>query len=395
MNARAPRSTQALSAFLFGKNTPEVILLSALTLLASGPACRQTTETTDISDTDKLVLGEVNDSAGFKVQVGPDISYPASIHPKGDSDWTTECQIDQEEVLTEAADRNCVVEVEEKDLFFGGSQLQYNVPSDMCAYFVVRPYWYYSYEAGDGPGNFYYYVDQNGDSGIDTGPADGTIDTANVTSHPKVTLSSGSPTCMYDYSSSDGPNCCSGEYEMKILTWNSDTSAYEPSLSTGDWGGSPGNCISGSAVDTQDKTDDGLPMPDVKLIEGTGVNDVYTIAAPQSKSRLSNLYAANADFGGGSGATEIDSAMFGSRFYSFECYDRGFEMQARIRVEIQEWNRAADYELSSAGSPDYGDDPDTEEAPPFEGEPINDFWDWHTFYREDGNDSTPYPKARD
>jgi len=388
-------------------------LLGCATLsLSLTPACREKAETSEETTTDptELVEGEVNDAAGFKVAVGPDVTYPAFIHPKDSSDWTEECKIEATEVLTSAADKYCVYEGREEDLHYQGGALHYNVPTEMCSYFVVRPYWYYQYETGNGPAAFSYDIDEDGKMGQDTNN-DGTINTTE-TSSPLAAFLNETLTCDYDYTGSDGPNCCLGEYTATIRTWTTDLngdgtsgdSGY-PSTNTtetGEWGGSAGDCLSGSAVDTQEKNDEGYPIPSEYYVDGTGINDIYTIASPSSKDKGSNLYIANADFGGTAGAKEVDDDLFGdqrgatkrSRYYGFECYDRAFELQARIRVEIQDWNQEAEFALQSAGDPDSGDDPATDlEDTPFGDEPINDHFDWHSFVRVLGAEA--YPQAAD
>ena len=390
-----------------------LMLGCAAMCLSLSTACREKAETSEETTTDptELVDGEVNDAAGFKVAVGAKVTYPAFIHPKDSSDWTEECKVEATEVLTSAADKYCVYEGREEDLHNQGAALHYNVPTEMCSYFLVRPYWYYQYETGDGPDTFTYDIDEDGKMGRDTND-DGTIDTT-VTSNPLAEFVNETLTCDYDYTNQDGPNCCLGEYTATIRTWttdlNGDGTATDPgypttnTTETGEWGGIPGDCLSGSAVDTQDKTDEGLPLPSEFYVDGTGINDVYEIASPASKSKASNLYIANADFGGTAGATEVNNALFGdsrgstkrSRYYGFECYDRAFELQARIRVEIQDWNQEAEFALQSAGDPNSGDDPANDfEDTPFGDEPINDHLDWHSFVRELGT-ALAYPKASD
>jgi hypothetical protein len=399
-----------------------LMLGCAAMCLSLSTACREKAETSEETTTDptELVDGEVNDAAGFKVAVGAKVTYPAFIHPKDSSDWTEECKVEATEVLTSAADKYCVYEGREKDLHFHGGALHYNVPTEMCSYFVVRPYWYYQFETANGPSQVYYSIDKNGNYGIDSNN-DGTVETANAVSQASfsgasstlASIVSGSLTCAYDYTNQDGPNCCLGEYSASVRTWDSsidvdgDGTAEggygDPELESSKWGGNAGDCLSGSAVDTQEKTDDGFPIPDHYYVDGTGINDVYTIASPASKDKSSNLYIANADFGGTSGAKEVDDDLFGdargttkrSRYYGFECYDPAFELQARIRVEIQDWNEDAEFALQSAGNPDSNDDPTTDfESTPFGDEPYNDHLDWHTFVDQLGT-ALAYPKASD
>jgi hypothetical protein len=385
-------------------------LLAGAITLSTGVGCRQqATTSADTTDTETLTVGEVNDDAGLKVAIGPDVTYPAYLHPKGDSDWSAECSIDQTEVLTSAADKYCVYEGREEDLHFHGGALHYNVPSDMCSYFVVRPYWYYQYETANGPATFAYDVDEDGAFGRDS-DNNGTINTVDTSSANALVVAN-EIACKYDYTNEDGPNCCLGEYTSTIRTWDASLDpdgdgtpnpGYVTTTESGEWGGDAGSCLSGSAVDTQDKNDEGYPIPSEYYVDGTGVNDVYTIASPVSKTKASNLYIANADFSGAGSTTEVDNDLFGdlrgstkrSRYYGFECYDRAFELQARIRVEIQDWNQEAEFALQSAGDPDSGDDPSDVEDTPFGEEPINDHWDWHTFVDQLGVD-TAYPEASD
>ncbi len=353
-----------------------ILLAGTLTLQA---ACLRKAEEEDPSaqDPDILETGVVNDEAGFTIKVGSEVTYPAFIHQEGEA-WNTGCTVTEADLGTSAADISCILQAQEGDLYFGGSALHYNVPTDMCSYLYFSPYWYYQYPYGYGDNAF--TVTENAAGALTLSNNNGTV-TLDAT---------GSPTCIYDHSAEEGPNCCLGKYTLTTIPWDADAGAAgSPEQSTGDWGGTIGDCISGSAKDTQDKSDEGLPLSDIFLVEGVGINEVYTIASPLKKEKLSNLYLANADL-----TSTIENSMFGSRYYEFACLDRSFEVKARIRVQIQEWNTASEFAKQTTGNPNAGE-PTGIEDPPFEDQPLNDRWDWNRFYTALGNDTTPYPEALD
>jgi len=362
------------------KTFPWILTSTSWVLLVSQTACLKQTEN-ETADPSVLTVGEVNNSAGFTLQIGPDVKYPAFIH-KRDEKWDQDCTITEDDLSTSNADLNCVAEAQEGDLFYAGMDILYNVPSKMCAYVAFEPYWYYQYQVGPGPTAIKIEENAAGQKSL----------VSHTTTGGGVTLdSSYEPVCQYDYSAADGPNCCLGTYTLTTVPWDATLGTPgTPEVSGGEWGGDEGACISGSGADTQTRdSTSNLPVADLFLTEGTGLSDVYKIASPLSKSKQSNLYVANADL-----AAEINAAMFGARYYTFTCLDRAFEVQARIRLQIQEWNTVAEFEEEHEGDPNYGE-PLGVEDPPFDNFPYNDRYDWHRFYTAGGSDSTPYPGADD
>jgi len=371
-------------------------------------------ETGDGSDTGAISpdpVGEVNDKAGFYVQVvdGSKIKYY-------ERRLTTAADFSKQCVITDTSDTanndiECIVDAPEEDVYFHGITLQHNFPSDMCSYVSIRQFYYrYGYYNGDTMNDpITYTKDSNGkirpgspDTPVAT-TADpnalndldlcdaGYVDATGcvVVEGDVPNVQSGTPKCDWDYTASKGPNCCEGSYDLNIYEWevnpgNSAQGKFVLRESTGTWTGKKANCFAGPAFDVADATfsESGFPERKIHYVDDTGLNG--KIAMPSSISKdsgthyLSNFY--NSLF-----TTEAsrdvplaiqgdpDVAGGNSPSYEYICYDRGFEVKARIRMYIQEWNSLNGFlnSKTTAGTPDVEGN-----ETGFGGRPINDFWDW-------------------
>ncbi len=323
-----------------------------------------------------LPVGTVDDSKGMFVRSIEDPRYVYKSHEE--TSLTTKC-----EVTSGAADKDilCYVEAKELDLWFHGASLHYNFPTTMCSYAIIAPYWYYTREPGTGPTSLKYDIDTNGA-------------VANLVATPDattITWDGTTPKCNYDYSGIDGPNCCEGEVNLEVRTYNNtgDTPGYgEPVKSKQSWGGQVGNCIAGAAVDTQPKSSKGKPRDWIYFIEGVGLNDEYEIQSPEKKEKGHNLHVANyflaADHAGGTStpaaypkAMRIPAKLTGgtaaNAYYDFQCLDRALEIKARIRVMIREWNTASAFDAY------VNDNVFGPETAPFDYSDYNDILDWKDY----------------
>jgi hypothetical protein len=323
-------------------------------------------------------VGVVDDVAGFYMRVydGSDIKY--YMHKAG-TDFDDECVVATDETDPTKKDITCVVDIPEEDLRFHGVSLQYNVPSTMCDYVWYMPYYFENYQLGIGPTALYYDIDRNGAICNDLGgDNDGTCDAGELLADYTTSgLIGDTPTCAYDFSAFDGPNCCVGSYVVTGRDWNSGANAYTIREAVyGEWGGDPGSCLQGPAIETQAKASSGWPLADIFYVKGEGLNKTYEPSSPIEK-QVGNVYLANYF-----DPTDHTSPHAGypaalnntSRYYELRCLDRAHELNARIRVQIREWNEYSEWLLGATGDPDT-----TGTEADFPGFDINDFYDWANY----------------
>jgi hypothetical protein len=324
-------------------------------LLGSCTTEEETTGTSQGSDYNPPV--GVIDPAGFYVTARAKAGVTIDTH-KDETGFGEACLADRGELI------DCIIDIREEDLWSLGLELQYNVPSKVCQFLVVSPYYFYRYEVGNGDSAVQVDTDSNGDVGVDT-DNDGTVDEA-------VT------TCDYDYSSTGGPNCCLGEYTKTTRSWDAVGSVYtvDSTQTEVKWGGKVSTCLGGPALDSQSLTEDGIPIPTEYEVLDTGINSTYPITAPQEKGPLaSNVHIANyfkaSEHSGGIPAPVVQP------YYSFTCYDESFEIISRIRVMIREWNRNIDF--ANRTTVPTAHDTTGQEDPPFSSAGLNDRNDWKDF----------------
>ncbi|MCB0365627.1 MAG: hypothetical protein H6624_04340 [Bdellovibrionaceae bacterium] len=345
-------------------------------------------------------VGEV-DNDNFWIRVYDTAKYPYHMHAT--TGFADECKID-----AAATDQtlDCVIEMNEGDLYFHQLQMHYNVPPDMCTYLTRTPYFFYNQEPGIGPSTVNYEVAYSTTGSLvgHNCTVDGVANTANSSTGPN-----GSPdgagcsidnaqlnfrelnfdpqnaavSCVYDQQQTGGANCCFGDYTMSLTIWREDSGGAFSASSTsidGKWGGSFTSCLGGPVRTNAwtDKSNDGWPLNLISYVFGEGLNTTFNLAKlieePKGYDTLTiaNHYSTLAgvhdhtDFENGSAWASskpymIDplddrsgSDMRGwttSDSYDFKCLDKAFEVRNRIRVYIREWDAYADYlaYISSAG----------------------------------------------
>lgn len=328
-----------------------------------------------------VVPGVVNDALGFKVEIPSSNNYTYNVHQNAS---TSECSTTTGTVAAPTT-IDCLVEAKEFDLYFNGVTLAYNVPRTMCTYFGLMPYYYYSWEPGTGFagtveievnafGDVYFIapgsnVGGNTAAGVANGVSQGT---ANPAGYAGVSALSGmTPVCEYDHSldTNPGPNCCAGNYSLRIHTQEADGD-WTSALTNASWGGEHSSCLSGPAMETQTIAANGYPGQTVSYVQNTGTSGSYTVAAPISSSHSSNIPVANFltnifTTAARATATTAGAATNTSPFYYFTCYDRTFEILSQIRVAVREWNVDSDFTASAATAiDDTSAVPDTSGAEP-------------------------------
>lgn len=297
----------------------------------------------------------------------------------GTTNFSTECRISSGTTLPADKDILCIAEIEELDAFFSELTIQYHVPPSMCSYAKFTPYYFYAYEPGEGESNLTLTLAQ-----------DGSV----VSALPANAFDGSNPSCDYDYSGSDGPNCCLGSYTLTTTQQN----AAPPDTVTvtdGEWGGSLRECLSGPGTSESHASyisANGIPMTKVVYVQNAGLNETFKVLAPINSTfndlyLTSNLWTANfysvSDHSAQSPAVLpadrplalrypaglVSTTHLPSDTYKFECHNRAEEIQYRIRLMIREWNTDP---ISQGGNPEVnvGADPD------FPDGPINDRRDW-------------------
>lgn len=315
-------------------------------------------------------IGVVDDSAGFYVQARSSEKYTYVSH-KGNTTMSTKCTAVAGELNT------CYIEGQELDLFFNGVEIQYNVPTTLCSYFIVKPYSYFYRRAGAGDATAIIDTDKNGDTGRDN-DNDGVINTAYTT-----------PPCTYNYTA-DGVNCCGGTYTVTKRTWDTTGGAYTSAVETNQsWGGNPANCLAGPDTKTASKDSLNRPITAIQYVGTTGVNAVYTVDAPIGLSKGTNIHVANywdsADFTGTSGVPEAFTSVTTSQgtfstsqVYDFTCLDSSSEVVAEIQLYVRSWTKKSNF-LDLVANPSLYQISGAEPAPWNVGYDFYDWPNWHSY----------------
>lgn len=334
------------------------------------------------------VSGVVNNNFGFFVKAIDEAGkYEYKMHNAVTSDLgADDCEIKKDSTVK---DIQCIVEARELDLWFFGARLQYHVPSNLCSYLRVEPFYFYQSRPGYGPIKVKYDINAAGNiesvaitNNYSESPASAADARAYLDSKTKT------PVCIFDYSRYENgdPNCCVGAYTKEVRTWNASASpapAFSPAVITDEkWAGKISNCLAGPAMDTQTKTKEGWPRPTLHYVENAGLNLSYLIKKLDDNEKFSGFTGFIANyFNPTEHAGDIPIGMKSfldrgitisgtSPYYEFTCTDRAYEIIARIRVMIREWNQVIEYD-KVAGDPNI-----TGSELAFDNPAINDIRDW-------------------
>ncbi len=418
-----------------------IIIFSALVLSCSGGSSVNTFEGSSDAES---VLPSPATSDSFYVKLTKSTSkvnnfdymlYKILSGSTSDFDFSDTCKVAKNGSANQ--DLTCVIDVNEKDIFYYPAQFEFVVPPGMCDYVEFGNYWHYNYEVGTGPTSIYIHqvldangVFQNADCIIDGVASADCSSVGNWTyDEASIDAEKGTATCVYDYSANggDGPNCCVGTY---ALTVERETvgGATPGSTFTGpdvtDWGGSvEGGCVTGPAVsDTAwPKTSDGFPTGVFYPTRDEGVAIRYDLKTPyESFNNFDNQEIANWHAGilGDTrhthhvGATTsilpilIDPIADRSGTllptaqdpYVFLCTDSAREILHRIRVYIREYDTTEAFDAFKASPVDGTQDTDksgteggggANDCLGFTGSACNDYNDLDDFLPS-GDITTPY-----
>jgi hypothetical protein len=300
--------------------------------------------------------GVVVEAAGFNIKVAPTTGQSYYIHKSGD--FSKGCTVANDATLLADKDISCYVETEELEGIFSGINMVLNVPSTVCTYVKHMPYFYFGRSYGDGPTAVTADFDVDGKflSGTVTPPLLGQLSGAGV------------PLCVYDHTSDQGPNCCTGTYQITRTSNKGSTDPNKPetvTVETGvSWNGKAGNCAAGTGADTAPRgANSNMPLG-VIIDNLNGTSVTYATGGGLLKPAQSVYYANYY-------TSTLPAALSGgSPYYEWTCLDDAFEIKSRIRVQIREWNAMSEFLLKSAG------DPDSVGTESGWGTPFNDFQDW-------------------
>jgi hypothetical protein len=358
------------------------LFITVAVMTACGAGKKTTGDDTAPSSGSNPLVGDVTAEA-FYVRVYENGKFPHFMSELGD--FSSACEIS---AATKGSSLDCLVDIPELDLYFGGITFQYNFPASMCAYSLIKPYWYYNFETGTGPSTASVTVTTV--AGVVTGTAcviDGVAGCTGLeASYSSLTQSF---RCQYDHSLNPGyPNCCLGNYQYTNtqIVDGVPSSTSTPSA----WGGDAKTCIGGAGKSNWEHyTKDGYPVGRLEYIEGKGANDKYEVTAPIKLANdglivsVANYYkpydaastngnhrhtgyvdARSTDLpymvdpvDDRSGST-LAKYQRGQPSYLFQCLDRNREVINQIQVYVREWNTYEQFLLYGTSMGVSGD-PDT------------------------------------
>lgn len=309
-------------------------------------------------------VGKVDDEAGFFVEVLPPQGVQKTqfnLH-RGVDSFDEPCKGESGKVV------DCTLDADESTLAQQSFSFHYHVPSSMCAYVSVDPF-YFVNRKSKLTTSIIKYVDSAGNIGIDE-DLDGDIDSEDFG-------------CFSDKGE---PICCVGEYAEKTLIWDAVAGKYA-SPSTKVVRRTLEQCLGGPGSLSQSKTSLGIPEKNFKYVFGKGVSDEYKFVSLMNHGVgpgwISNYFDPNQHGNRAPQAFDDDidpgvgELRVGNPYYTIACYDSAMETLASIRIQIREWNTAVDYEARRDAPTKH--DESGAEAEPWADEEKNDWPDWLDF----------------
>lgn len=146
-----------------------------------------------------------------------------SLHKAGKDNFATRCRVTQDQIdaasitgRNEYRDIDCRIEVGELDLFQSTLSIQYNTSAGVCNYLKTEPFRFFNFQ----PRSTNIIFTQN------------TGDFADATCGSLTEFSPFEPACLGDYSSLDGPNCDTGEYTLRTVSWTKTDDSCNDGTST-------------------------------------------------------------------------------------------------------------------------------------------------------------------
>lgn len=296
-------------------------------------------------------------SSGLYAQMTPPAGVTAYLHQA--SSFLSQCIVPSSDIApigsTPSGNSNndlvCILDAAEGDLYLQGMTLNFNAPPGVCDYAIISYYWFWNFQPG-APGNISYCTST---AAANLGTILGTPTVNNGSLGPK-----GGYTCTYDYSHDDydgvpGPNCCEGTYTQNVQTSPDGTagSCGNTQTSVVTYGGQAANCVVGPATYLSTRrTEDGIPEPTFYTTPVTGMNTSIAIKPPDASNFGTNLTIANyfnPALNGGNPPTALQAAVGDQPepYYELDCLDSGYDILARVRVQIRSWDTVAGFTAES------------------------------------------------
>lgn len=355
------------------------ILIAAMSLGIVFTACKtvvkENSSVTSAPPPSETPVGQVNEGAFYVQAITPETVQTYFHEQNGFIE--NSCKVSVLETDLTKKDIYCILDIQELDLFHQGIELNFNSPTTMCPYVRVRPYWFYDYYPSDriydlkvtlkdGSIETMTYKDSAGDVTID--PAD----------YPISIGSSGELIgCKFDYTLSEGPNCCQGTYQVN----GTDSAGAVVAVEKTDLGGKITNCMAGPGIDFL-LNKNGFPIPKDYPTAKTGINDKITLNTPAAQERSGNLYLANyfkpSSWGSKNDLFPFSDGLYpagmkgpltdqkyqGFPYYEFGCLDQASDYIARIRVLIRAWDKISEFTNNNNPytDPSAGDEPQFDDS---------------------------------
>lgn len=297
-------------------------------------------------------LGVIQEDT-FYVRLFDEGKFPFYMSKMGD--FKTKCSIASG---TSAQSLDCVLDINELDLYFHGISFQYNVPSGQCSYVQFNTYWYYNFEVGYGPSSFIRYETKDEDGRLTSSSCNIDGNTVANCIGVEATYADSGAKCKYDYSASGGPNCCMGTYTLTTTT-TTPTGTTSTSAALG-WGGNIRECIGGAGkTDWSEYNKAGYPLGRLYFTPIKGINERYDVKPPikssnaESSFPIANMYTSSKHTHSGYIDVRSSSVPYiidpiddrsgtplysGVPAYTWSCLDRNYELINQIRVYVREWN---------------------------------------------------------
>lgn len=304
--------------------------------------------------------GTAVDTVSLALAVPASVMHPLRIYRRGTDDEPCVADLESEDVGDR--DIECMLEIDELDLFVLGVSFDTIASKGACDFVQHGAPMFAAFPVGEGPTTVAYTRYEDG----------------SVTN--EVNAEAGEPKCPFDYSPT-GPNCCYGDYTLEVTSATNDVMT----VSHGSWGtfNDLAPCYEGAAFHGTDLpiSANGFPADRIVYIGGDAYSETRAFAGlsgthPRISYPLANYYDPE-DHGGQAPAPFRDAAA--REQYEFFCLDDAEEMIGRIRLTVREWNEEQEFDRRG--------DPDSQGEERDWGTPLNDVADW----RDIAPDADSYP----
>lgn len=274
----------------------------------------------------------------FAIRMAKKVRWPMRIRDLKalDKDRTVPCYVKPGPIETEldfapTKKIECLVDMDEYDLYINGLQFDVVVPKGMCDFLLRVPYWFVDYEIGFGPTQVSWTVSKDGKFSNEIASKDGV------------------PLCAYDHSGdeSDAPNCCLGSYTLTVTDAQGETTTTSKR-----WGGGSCDCVCGANYFDKNNSvsEGGCPVAEAIYVgrQAFVQHEDYGNISEKfgSNAALANYYEPSAD-GGVPGGLADPAAH---PMYEYYCLDDAEENIAHIGVVVREWNEEVEFDKD--GDPD-------------------------------------------